>query len=424
MKRTALVFGLLVVPACDREQEAAAGEKVLAPLPPLELHARIPAYQEIASHAQDGQPDEGRMAELADLLDLAYTGQGRTAGMAKGSLMEAEDRKWAFEAGLAHDSVVVRMNCYWELGNLAQQDAIPPLLYRLKYELDPTARVWVCDALARLGNGAGLQELSDTVRTLHNTSGSSIVDNTAGQRAVEILKLAGVEVTPGTTFKVLAEQLDRLAETWRLEGVLALPDVELTPAVERRRARLAVHVLDLEGFQLRPVDDCRFIFSRTGAAELDLLRRALQAEEQYLRQHSLEIVRDLGPTAASLADEVLPLLNDPLSATLAVQTLGAIGATQHGGHAFARLDAPDLEMRVAAAGVMGELGVDAARPRLEALRADAERPMELRVAAAYSLAVFEMRDRPAYGFLKELKASGDFHEPTLDELLDKIDRLR
>ena len=47
-------------------------------------------------------------------------------------------------------------------------------------------------------------------------------------------------------------------------------------------ARIAGLFVDLEGFQLRPVDDARFILTRMGRVALDDLKNAVSAHEPSL----------------------------------------------------------------------------------------------------------------------------------------------
>ncbi|MCA8967269.1 MAG: HEAT repeat domain-containing protein, partial [Planctomycetes bacterium] len=88
-----------------------------------------------------------------------------------------------------------------------------------------------------------------------------------------------------------------------------------------------------------------------------------------------------------------------------------------------RLHHPDFEVRCAAAGALGPIGDRDAIPELQRLMNDAATPMDLRVQAAFSLAVFELQ-RPGYRFLQQHLQAGDYHEPTLRELIDAVDRWR
>ena len=60
---------------------------------------------------------------------------------------------------------------------------------------------------------------------------------------------------------------------------------------------------------------------------------------------------------------------------------------------------------------------------LAARMGDPLETLDVRVMAAASVALFEL-DRPAYRFLTELRRSGGYHDATLAELIDRIDRWR
>ena len=119
---------------------------------------------------------------------------------------------------------------------------------------------------------------------------------------------------------------------------------------------------------------------------------------------------------------LLALLADQLLAPAAIRALGAVRATDSIAHVRPRLDDRSLEVRCAAAGTLGLLGDRDSIPRLRALWQDPQQPADLRVEAAFSLAVFEL-ERPALDYLRRLRADGGYHGPMLDRLLERLDRL-
>lgn len=188
-------------------------------------------------------------------------------------------------------------------------------------------------------------------------------------------------------------------------------------------AGVAQRLLALTEFQLRPVDDTRFILARTGRAGLPLLRLAASAAEPHLRTHALEVLRELGPAAASAVDDVLPLLHDPLTRADAVRTLGALRAVAAAPFLRPWLTHRDLELRTAVAAALGPIGDHGAEPLLRARMQDAAESMDVRVAAAFSLAILE-RDRPGARFLRARLEADDYHAPTVRELLDRAEAWR
>jgi hypothetical protein len=69
---------------------------------------------------------------------------------------------------------------------------------------------------------------------------------------------------------------------------------------------------------------------------------------------------------------------------------------------------------------MGDRGSE---PQLRALLDDPKEAMDVRVQAAFSIALFE-RDRPGVRFLRERLQAKDYHEPTVRELLDRAESWR
>jgi len=401
-----------IVVACGGNAE---GHEV-PELPPLVLAPKLPVFRELAATGSQ-PPTEKRAAELEDLFKTAFApGSGsRLRTMAKRSLLDADDAFWILEQGLEQDDANMRSIAAHELGGLGHQASILPLLKRLKYEQDPAVLVWVAASLTKLGNHAGLPKLV----SLMERAGTA---PQAGLQAIEILKALGIATGVQPTYGQLKVWLRDQHRKWRHTGTVeggkwpAKPDA-LTAA------RIAQHLTRLEDFQLRPVDDARFVLVRAGVLSLDLLAEAVQANEPYLRNHALEIVRDLGRPARSLRPKILPLLADPLSRSFAVQALGNIGALEALPHLLAMLHSPEAELRAAAAEALGPLGSKDAIAPLKAVLADEKEMMDVRVRAAFSLAIFEL-ERPAFQFLEERKAKGDYHGSTIDELMNRVEQQR
>ena len=82
---------------------------------------------------------------------------------------------------------------------------------------------------------------------------------------------------------------------------------------------------------------------------------------------------------------------------------------------------PDLEVRCAAAGALGPLGDQRATSVLRKLLADPEKPMDLRVRAAFSLALLDPKGEGLPFLMQRLDAK-DYHRPTLEEFIERIGR--
>jgi HEAT repeat protein len=381
----------------------------------MSLAAKLPTVQALAAQAP-APPDAKDLANAEQLLEPAFVsefGDKRLAARSRDALLADPHAGFALEAALTHSHPEVRAGAAFELGQLDRPAALVPLVFRLKYELDPTAKLWVADAVVRRGCGSGVDAIlaglaSDATREL------------AGQRALDVFAQNGVALGESPSWASIDAALRQLQERWRTTGALR---ADLPKDDAGTQARLAKMMIALQGFQLRPVDDARFVLARVGKLALPLLREAIGATEPFLRTHGLEVLRDLGLVGAELAPAVLPLLKDPLSRVDASRALAHMRAKLAVPHLTAWLGSPDLELRTAAAYALGPLGDPATLPLLRAKLADEQETIDVRVMAAFSVALFEL-DRPAHRFLRELRDRKAYHEPTLTELLDKVDAWR
>jgi len=406
--RFALTIVLLLA-ACS---QAVPTEAKTRALPKVKLVPRLKELEAVVASGPKA-PSKKRMAELRELLETAYVAgraSQRFAKMAKSDLLETEDAFWVFEDALEHENSLVRSNAAYELGKLGRVASLVPLIKRLKYEKDQQVLFWVVDALVKLGNHSGLPELLDLMHE------PATAQNAAGL-AQTVLTTAGLRLDGQATFGKLVREIRAVHRYWlehgNPEGVAQDKLPKPSPLLD---ARIASRLVDLQGFQLRPVDDSRFILKRLGTLAVSRLAFAVQASENYLRQHSLEVLCDLGRPAAATYESVLPLLDDPLVGPRAAEALGALGNLDAAPYLLQRLDSPNLELAVAVAGALGPLGAKSALPRLSAIVADKSAEMDRRVYAAFSVALLD----PGTRFLEQLRRSGKYHLQTLDELLDRI----
>lgn len=381
-------------------------------LPSPQLVPKLEHFRALAA-AGPQPPDDGRLRELRELLQAAFVpgaATARMAALARRSLLESEGARPVLEEALGHDDAEVRAQAAFELGRLGEQAAVLPLVLRMKYEADgdtPVVLAWIADALMRLGNRSGLPHLIGLIARADTAQ-------LAGQRAIEICAAAGLDAGATPSWDDLTAALRRLHDEWRAAGTGP-------PVDAATHARIAAHLVALEDFQLRGVDEARYVLARLGQAPVALLREALHASEPYLRTHALEILRELGPAGAAAAPDVAALLGDELTRADAARALGRIGARDAVPHLLTCLRAGDLELRAAAAGALGPLGDRAAIAPLRAMHADQNHTLDVRVQAAFSLALLEP-DGGTRAWLETLLATGDYHGPTLQELLDRIAR--
>ncbi|MEW6072184.1 MAG: HEAT repeat domain-containing protein [Planctomycetota bacterium] len=265
---------------------------------------------------------------------------------------------------------LVRAHAAWRLGQGAQGWVVPGLVLRLKYEKDHETVVWIAGALARFGNFAGLGGLE----TVAATAPGEAVRASAGARIAEILA--------ATSFPDLAA----LAAEWRRgDPGRRLPAPPSSPRTDREVWRLLSR---LREFQLRGVDDARWVVSALDRRAAELTARALHDSEVKTRVHAAQCLERMGPRASVAVDELLAGLAEPFLAPHAADALGAIGDPRAAAPLAALLDPPaGYGLRLAAIRALGRLDADvpgAARDRLRSLFAASETP-EVRQAAAESL---------------------------------------
>lgn len=398
---------MLATTACDESTAASS-----APAAP-KLVEVLPKLTEVAKQAPPA-PAADRQAQLKDLVETAFVAgraDGRLQEMARKDLLDDPDAQWALEDALEHQDSAVRSNAAFQLGELGKQCSLIPLAKRLKYEMDPEAKVWAAAAMAKLGSYAGLPTLIDAM--------NMTVAQTAGLQSIDICKRAGIELPDQPTYDELRAFLRDLYRGWQRTG--AVPNMkDGTTATPQTEGRIAERLLHLPDFQLRPVDDTRYIVARLGQLGLPLLKEALHAKQPYLRMHTVEIVYQLGPVAHDLGNDVLPLVTDELTSCEAARALGAIHADGALAQILPMLHASDAEERAAAAEAIGLLGDPGGKPALQKCFDDPNETLDVRVRAAYGLALFEL-DRPAYHWMRQLRNDGKYHRPTMDELIDDID---
>lgn len=405
-----LLFAL--ASACSGKPAAEPATPAHPPRPPLQLRSMLLELKTLAASLTP--PAEAAQRELRELGDLALQlveADPRTASRAERALREHADAWWVLEPALLHERVEVRRRAAWLCGQSGQTALQLPLLLRLKYELDAETVVWIADALARLGNDTGLAWLDAAIA-------NEATAQQAGAAAVEALRARQVELTEQPTWDELRQKLQAQVVTWRARGqsALARPAAAADAQLDQR---FATHLITTEGTLLRPVDDARFVITRSGQLPVPLLMRTLVASEPYLRSMALQVLAELGTAAAAAAPAVLPLLDDPLTGSYAVRTLGEIGATDLLPHLRPLLGHVDTELRAAAAQALGLLRDAASRDALRTRLDDAAETMDVRVGAAFGLRCFG-DDAAAEAFLVERATKKDYDESMLERLRERL----
>ena len=405
-----LVFVLLAAACGEPSTESRPATR--PPLPPLRFRPMLAELQQLA--ASRARPDERTTKELQEYAGIALQrveADERTAAVVQRALLDSEFAWVALEPALADEQIAIRRRAAWLCGISRQPVLQVPLLLRLKYELDPGTVIWVADALAKLGNDTGLMWLAAAFQRQETAQ-------EAGRMAIEALRARGVTVPPSPSWDDLRRLLEQQDARWRATGRTSLPDAT-RPAERDLDPLLAQHLQTPEGTQLRPVDDARYVLTRLGALGVPMLAKTLQAEEHYLRMMPLQVLADLGPAAKDAVPAIVPLLGDPLTASTAVRALGEIGAKDQLPHLRPLLADVDTELRAMAAQAVGLLDDQDSQAALAALLADDQEGMDVRVRAAFGLCCLGENPR-AMEFLQTRLDRGDYHQPTLTHLLERL----
>ncbi|MEO6596407.1 MAG: HEAT repeat domain-containing protein [Planctomycetota bacterium] len=414
MKPCAHLVLLAVFGSCGGVQEPST--PALPSLPPLQLQPFLPTLKTLA--ASWPKPTEAEQRELRELGDISLQlveTDPRTASRAERSLLENPIAWWALEPALTHENVATRRRAAWLCGQSGQSVLQLPLLLRLKYELDPDAVLWVADALQRLGNDTGIAWL-DAAMDQEATA------QQAGSMAIAVCRERSLELTEAPTYLELQGKLRELAAAWRERGEGSRSNVA-PPDATQLEARFATHLITTEGTQLRPVDDARYVVTRSGKLAVPLLTRTLTASEPYLRTMALQTLAEIGPPSHPAAAATLPLLGDPMTASDAMRTLGEIGAEEAIPHLRARLLLPDLELRAAATRSLGLLRDQASASKLAERLQDGEEALDVRVGAAFGLLCLG-DNTAAEAFLAEREAKGDYHKAMLSRMRERLQTMR
>ena len=366
-----------------------------------ELEALVRAADE-AREAADRAPEEG---ELASLVEMFQTSRGRmrevplaeTALMGDAALeellaMNADEElsgdarnaalHLAFAIGTpaALDAVVSvlesasepwrRRYAAWLLGQTDDDRYLLRMLLPLRYEKDPETVCWLAEALAKHGNYAGLEGLA------------SVVEQGGDGAQLALAKQA----------ELVASAVLGLSEVGELEALWASAeaheklDREPSDAL-RLEAWREVAELSQERFQLRGVDDARFVLCRTGPWGARLVAEALADEDPYIRLHAAQVLERMGGRARPVVGALQTLLRDPRTAHAVAEALGAVGDPSSLALLLAALRPHRAhELRVGAAHGLGKLADPAAAAELSRLVTDEAEPLDLRLAAAGALA--------------------------------------
>lgn len=276
----------------------------------------------------------------------------------------------------------LRARAGWYLGRLGLDRSIPELVLRLRYETDHEAVIWLAFALSRFANYSGMPGLENIAQLAAGTPNGEL----AASMAASIAKQAGAD-SPA-------------AITWAWEH--GDPEQILPRPVRSSHHDLVLWqwIYRFDEFQLRGVDDARFMFERLDEHAALLLTEALYDDSRYVRLHVAQCLARLGRRATVAGPALQEMLREPTIAATAAQALGEIGFPTAREDLEQRLgDQHNLELRVAAARALGPMGDPESIPRLVAIFDQDPASPELAQALAESLAYLRDPTRAVPGLM-------------------------
>jgi len=322
--------------ACARSEPAAA--------PSFELRAvTAKALASLPQPAEPPRPDPAMVERLrGQIVDLAHlrgrmrdavlqdvTGAPEPALVAASALLAAQDTEpevWhsAIEALgavgtpralLALANVVDIQRCHdprmradaaRAAGRIDADVAVPELCAQLKYETDGETVIWIADYLARQRNYSGL----DGLRVLAGNAREPEVREHAGAVLAEVARDAGFD------------DPDALYAAWHsADPEREVPRKEPSPEL---RAAIWRCVADLGVFDLKHVDDARFVLAGSPWWVVDVLVQALHEQEPHLRACVAQSLERMGARATAACDELVKALDEPRTAPAMATALAAI----------------------------------------------------------------------------------------------------
>ncbi len=352
-----------VAPAASSPADPEAVEALLGTLESPDARMRALALEDAKTLGDGAVP-----ALAAAIADAAAAPARRTACAQALGAIATSAAVDALATRLEVDvEAWLRAQCAWQIRTAALDEVVPRLALRLKYEKDGATVVWIADALASFGDLAGL----DGLRVVRDTAR----DESARTDAIE--RLAALASERG-----FADGDALYAAWWRGELDGKVPQREPSAALRRE---VWDRIQRLSEWDLRRVDDARFILVRLEGWVVPMLAAALHDEVVYTRVHAAQCLERRGPRARAAVPELVAALADTRLAPGAAAALAAIGDRSAGPAIEGLLrSARDVELRVAAARALGSVGGPSS---LDLLRAawKPDQPIDLRQAAAGAL---------------------------------------
>ncbi len=311
------------------------------------------------------------------------------------------------------ESPTVRSFAALALAEIGDDGVVPDLVLRFKYEEDGFVINALSTALHRLGIACGVEKLisyldgrirvrQEAAGTLHEMLGEDFKYDAwaaAGERT---------------------EAAKRMRRWWWQHGQELLLRLnsgrEVGPGFEKR---IIETIFELSQYQMRNVDDARFILEGLGPIAVPFLCRGVTDESQYVRAHSVEVFVRMGRSGESGSEVLRSSVGDPLIRADILRALGVARDQESYSLLLSAVGDPLIDVRICAVDSLGQLGNKDALSTLQALSSNPGDSDELRVALSFSLALLGDRsDLMTVVSLLDSKAPIDVWD-----LAERIDRL-
>lgn len=279
------------------------------------------------------------------------------------------------------ESPIVRASASVALAEIGEVRVLPDLVLRLKYEEDGFVVNAICATLFKLGLATGIDKL------LGNLDGRIRLR----EEAAEVLgKILGdrFEFDPWGAAGKRALAVEKMREWWWLEGPRVLStlnaDLDVDPELERRIIEV---VFELSKYQMRNVDDGRYILEGLGGIGVPYLCLGLNDENQYVRAHCVEVFLRMGLPGREGRVTLRSIVGDPLLRPDVVRSLGVLEDRESLPLLFRALEDRAIDVRICAVDALGCLGEASALPHLERLAKAEIDSDELEIAIAFTRAL-------------------------------------
>lgn len=257
----------------------------------------------------------------------------------------------------------LRANCAYALGLSRADSVLPRLVLRLKYEKDHATAFWIADAVARFEHLAGV----DGMLAVWSETDDAPLKAQAEARLIELTAARG------------CKDARELVERWHA-ATLAPPATEFVPS-PAAVAEGWRWIGRLGQWNLRDVDDARFVLVRLEEWVVPMLAEALRDQDVYVRLHAAQVLERRGPRGRGARAALEAALDEPRIAAMAANALGALDDELAAESLERAVASRDAELEIAALRALEKLAVARSLPLLQRVFVETK-AIDVRQAAA------------------------------------------